>query len=134
MNNTLVGKYNFKQAIDVHIPSLGAQSIADKLHNRLPVVKPMFNDVLLQQALQVLVDWKRSGKRFSSYTSKQKVCIWNAYAMATFDRDSLRNAIVENGQIRYKDDVPVDYTAMTSEELIADEHGSDHWDGTGCYK
>tara|TARA_B110000285_G_scaffold227604_1_gene289184 strand:- start:211 stop:615 length:405 start_codon:yes stop_codon:yes gene_type:complete len=134
MESRVAGIYNFKTAIDVHIPSLGAQSIADKLHNRLPVVKPMFNDVLLQQALQVLVDWKRSGKRFSSYTSKQKVCIWNAYAMATFDRDSLRNAIVENGQIRYKDDVPVDYTAMTSEELIADEHGSDHWDGTGCYK
>ena len=134
MNSTLVGKYNYKKAIDVHIPSLGAQSIADKLHNRLPVVKPMFDEVLLVKALQVLVDWKRSGKRFSSYSSKQQVCIWNAYAMATFDRDSLRNAVVENGQIRYKDDVPVTYLDMTNQDLIADENGIDHWDGTGYYK
>lgn len=130
MNNTLVGKYNYKTAIDVHIPALGAHSIAQRLHNRLPVVKPLFDEVLLYKALSVLVDWKQSGKRFSSYTSKQQVCIWNAYAMATFDRHSLQNAIVENEQIRYKDDVPLDYTAMTKEELIADENGSDHWDGT----
>jgi len=54
--------------------------------------------------------------------------------MATFDRDSLRNAVVENGQIRYKDDVPVTYLDMTNQDLIADENGIDHWDGTGYYK
>ena len=134
MNSTLVGTYNFKQAIDVHIPALGADLIADKLHNRMPFVKPMFDEVLLVKALQVLVDWKRSGKRFESYSHNAKVCIWNAYAMATFDRPSLRNAVIENGQIRYKDEVPVDYTSMTRAELIRDENGSDHWDGTGCYQ
>ena len=134
MSNTLVGRYNFKQAIDVHIPSLGAQAIADKLHLRIDLVKPMFDEVLLVKALTVLVDWKRSGKRFESYSHNAKVCIWNAYAMATFDTPSLRSAVIENGQIRYKDDVPVDYTDMTREELIVDENGIDHFDGTGCYQ
>jgi hypothetical protein len=134
MSNTLVGKYNYKTAIAVHIPAQGAHSIADKLHNRMPFVKPLFDQVLLYKALSVLVDWKRTGKRLSSYTPKQQVCIWNAYAMATFDRHSLQNAIVENEQIRYKDDVPLDYTAMTQQELIADENGIDHFDGTGYYK
>ena len=135
MNSTLVGKYNINQAITVHIPALGAQSIADKLHNRIDLVKPMFDEVLLVKALQVLVDWKRSGKRVSSYSRAGQVCIWNAYAMATFDMPSLRKAVVEDGKIRYKDDIELnDYTAMTSEELIADENGSDHFDGTGCYE
>ena len=128
MTSTLVGKYNYKTATQTHIPSMGASEICLRLHNRLPFVKPLFDPLLLKSALEYVIHWRDSGKKFSSYSPRCQTHIWNAYAMAVFERNILKDVVVENHQIRYKADIPL---APTHEDLIADEERAmqDHFEG-----
>ena len=128
MTSTLVGKYNYKTATQIHIPAMGASEICLRLHNRLPYVKTLFDPLLLNRALEYVIAWRDSGRKFSSYSTRVQTHIWNAYAMAVFERNILKNVIVENYQIRYKADIPIE---LTHEELIADEERAmkDHFEG-----
>jgi len=128
MTSTLVGKYNYKTATQSHIPAMGASEICLRLHNRLPFVKPLFDPLLLNRALEYVIHWRDSGKKFSSYSLRCQTHIWNAYAMAVFERNILKDVVVENHQIRYKNEKPIE---LTHEDLIADEERAmqDHFEG-----
>ena len=107
MANTQLGIYNYKQCIEVHIPSLGAQNICDELHTRLHqvdyawIIQHQYSH-LLTNALHTLVYWRdHSSRKLHSFSISAQRNIWNAYCLAMWDKTALKNAILDNDYIKY---------------------------------